>query len=144
MQGERSVSTPIIFHGGACLHLAFLRGDDGVARDNWCEDAACGLDTQRERVNVEEGDAGRVTADAREDGALDGGAIGDSLVWVDASRRLLSEIILEKLLHLRDTRRATNENNLPRARVNSKYKKYVLQTAPRGPSFFVTPASLST
>jgi hypothetical protein len=47
-----------------------------------------------------------------EHAALDGGADGDHLVRVDAAVRLLAEELLDRLLDLRDARRAADEDHL--------------------------------
>ena len=47
---------------------------------------------------------------------MDGGAVGDGLVGVDALGGFLAEVLLEELLDLGDTGRATNEDDLAKAK----------------------------
>ena len=94
--------------------LGLLGRDGRVAGDELGHDTAGGLDTGRERGDVEEeevlGLLGRV---AGEDGGLDGGAVRDGLVRVDRLVGLLAvEKIRDELLDTRDTGRTADEDNL--------------------------------
>ena len=90
--------------------LGLLRGDGGVAVDEAGEDAAEGLDAERERGDVEEENVLDVTA---EDTALDGGAHGDNLVGVDTLVGLLpGEELLHNLRHLGHAGHAAHEEHL--------------------------------
>merc|ERR1719387_3241599 len=94
--------------------LRLLGGDDGVARDELGHHAANGLNAEGEGGHVEQQQVlGLVAALAREDAALDGRAVGDGLVGVDALVRLLAvEEVLEEHLDLGDAGGAANEHDL--------------------------------
>ena len=71
--------------------LRLLRGNGGAARHELGHHAADGLNAEGEGGHIEEEEVlGLVTALAREDAALDGRAVGDGLVGVDALVRLLA------------------------------------------------------
>ena len=65
-------------------HLGLLGGDSGVAGDELGHDSTSGLDSSRERSDIEEE---KVLSLLRgvpgEDGSLNGGSVGDGLVGVD-------------------------------------------------------------
>ena len=86
-----------------------LGGDGGVARDELGEDAAAGLDADRERRHVEQQ---HLVDLAGQRGALDRGADGDHLVGVHALVRLAPEELLHRALHGRHARHAADEDHL--------------------------------
>ena len=96
-----------ILGGGEDLRLP--RGDGGVALDQLGEDAALGLDPQRQRGHVEQE---HVLDLALEDAGLDGRADGDDLVGVDAAVRLLADQVLDLLLHGGHARHAADQDHL--------------------------------
>jgi hypothetical protein len=94
--------------------LRLLRRDGGVALDERGEDTTRGLDTGRQRRDVEEekvlGLLRRVTG---ENGGLDSGTVGDGLVGVDRLVRLLAvEEVGHELYDTRDTGRTADEDDL--------------------------------
>jgi hypothetical protein len=93
----------VICGGGEDLGLA--SGDDRVAGDELGEDTASGLDTEGERVDIDEQDTVRETTLARENATLNCSTIRNRLVGVDRLRGLLAaEEFLDELLDLGDTR----------------------------------------
>eukprot|EP00982_Pelagococcus_subviridis_P014227 31314-Pelagococcus_subviridis.AAC.15 len=97
----------VVRRGGKRLRL--FRRNRRVAVDETREDAAEGLDPERQRRDVEEEDILDVTA---EDAALDRRAHGDDLVRVHALVRLLpGEEVLDNLVHLRHARHPADEKN---------------------------------
>ena len=100
----------VVDRGGEDLRL--LAGDGGVLVDDAGEDAAGGLDAQRERGDVEQQD---VLDLALEHAALDGGADRHHLVGVDALVRLLAEEALHHLLHLGHAGHAAHQDDRCRA-----------------------------
>merc|ERR1719282_1489438 len=95
--------------------LRLLGRDGGVTLDQRGHDTTGGLDTERQRRNVEQEDlVGRLAGGvARQDSGLDGGTVGDSLVGVDGLAWLLAvEEVGDELLHLRDTSGATDQDDL--------------------------------
>ena len=99
----------VIGSGGEDLALA--SGDDGVTGDELGHDTSSGLDTESERVDIDEDDITQALVTG-EDTTLNGSAIGDSFIRVDALGRLLSEVLLKELLDFGDTGRTTDENDL--------------------------------
>merc|ERR1719191_1556138 len=96
--------------------LALLGRDHGVTRDELGHDAANGLDTEGERRHVEEEEVR--AALAGEDAGLDRSAVGDRLVRVDATVRLLAvEEVLDQRLHLRDAGGAADQDDLVNLRL---------------------------
>src|SRR5699024_5383832 len=93
--------------GGEDLRL--LGGDRGVAVDETGEDTTEGLNTEREGSDIEEE---KVVDLTREDGTLDGGTHGDSLVGVDRLGGVTAEDVLDSLRNLGHTSHTTNEDNL--------------------------------
>jgi hypothetical protein len=73
---------------GGRVDLRLLGGDGGVLGDHAGEDTTESLDTEGEGSDVEEEEAGDITA---EDTTLDGGTNGDGFVGVDATEGLLAE-----------------------------------------------------
>merc|ERR1719185_40298 len=91
--------------------LALLSRDHRVARDELGHDTADGLDPERQRSHVEEEKVG--AALTGEDAGLDRSAIRHGLVRVDSAVRLLAvEEVLDERLHLRDARRAADQDDL--------------------------------
>merc|ERR1719194_326160 len=91
--------------------LALLGRDHGVARDELGHDATHGLNPERQRRHVEEEEVG--AALTREDASLDRSAVRNGLVRVDPAVRLLAvEEVLDERLHLRDARRAADQDDL--------------------------------
>lgn len=85
--------------------MRFAGGDDRVAWDKLGEDTASGLDTERERVDVDKKDTVRKTTLAGEDATLNCGAVRNCLVGVDRLGGLLAaEKFLNELLNLGNTR----------------------------------------
>ncbi len=82
----------VVDHGGEDLRV--LRGDGGVALDEPDEQAAVGLDAERQRGDVEQDQVLDVAAD---DAALDGGADRHHLVGVDVAVRRAPEDALDRL-----------------------------------------------
>lgn len=75
--------------------------DDSVTRNELGHDAASGLDTERERADIDKDDITEVLITGK-NAALDGSTVSDSLVGVDTLRQLLVEVLLEELLDLQD------------------------------------------
>ncbi|RMY22452.1 hypothetical protein D0866_11934, partial [Hortaea werneckii] len=95
--------------------LRLLGRDGGVTLDQRGHDTTSGLDTERQRRNVEQQDlVGRLAGGvARQDSGLDGSTVGDSLVGVDGLAWLLTvEEVGDELLHLRDTGGTTDQDDL--------------------------------
>ncbi|SPQ20609.1 c73ff6cb-8731-470e-9cf7-86bd75ccbeed [Thermothielavioides terrestris] len=95
--------------------LGLLGRNSGVARDELGHHATSGLDTERQRRNVEKEDlVGRLRGGvARQDGGLDGGTIGNGLIRVDRLVGLLAvEVVRNELLDTGDTGRATDKHDL--------------------------------
>mmetsp|Transcript_8363 Transcript_8363/g.13275 ORF Transcript_8363/g.13275 Transcript_8363/m.13275 type:complete len:629 (+) Transcript_8363:30-1916(+) len=94
--------------------LRLLAGDRGVALDELRHHTASGLDTERERGNVEQEEILRLLrVNAGKDSSLHGSAVRDSLIGVDALVELLSvEEVLEERLDLGDTGGATDKHDL--------------------------------
>merc|ERR1711988_1721043 len=91
--------------------LALLRRDHGVPRDELGHDAANGLDPEGQGSHVEEEKVG--AALTGEDAGLDRSAVGNGLIRVDSAVGLLAvEEALDERLHLRDTRRAADQDDL--------------------------------
>ena len=95
--------------------LRLLGGDGGVTGDELGHHTTSGLDTERERGDIEKQDlvgglAGGVTG---ENGSLDSGTVGNSLIGVDGLVGLLSvEVVGDELLDTGDTGRSTDEDDL--------------------------------
>ena len=94
--------------------LRFLYGDCRTTLNESRHDATSGLDTERERGDIEEKEIldflGFVAA---KDGGLDGGTVGNGLIGVDGLVEFLAvEVVLEELLDLGDSSGATNEDDI--------------------------------
>jgi hypothetical protein len=90
--------------------------DDGVPRDEFGEDTTSRLDTESERVDVDEKDTVGETTFAGEDSTLNSGAVGDGFIWVDRLGGLFAaEEFLDELLDLGDTGRTTDEDDLEKS-----------------------------
>jgi len=94
---------------GGRENLALLGWDGCISADKSGEDSTHGLNTKRQRSNVEEEDIFNI---ASEDSALNSGANGDSLIGVNTSVGGLVEEALHGLADLGDSRRATNHEHL--------------------------------
>ena len=112
---KRASDHAVTGKSGGDIHLALASGDDGVAGDELGHDTTGGLNTERERADIDEDDVLEVVVSG-EDTTLDGSAVRDSLVRIDSLRGLLAEILLEELLDLGDTGRTTDEDDLGRRR----------------------------
>lgn len=97
---------------GECL--SFFGGDDGSAGNDLGHDATNCLNTKSKRSHIDEEDVrGLFSGLTAEDASLDGGAVSDGLVGVDAAIWLLSiEEVLHQLLDLGDTGGATDKHDL--------------------------------
>ena len=92
--------------------MRLASGDNSVTGDQLGEDTAGSLNTKSESGNIDKNNILSAFF-SREDTTLDGGTIGNCLIGVDALGRLLAtKELLEELLNLGDTRRATDEYNL--------------------------------
>jgi len=79
--------------------LALLSRDDGVARDDGGEDSAGSFNAKGERVDIEEENVPKAALDTCEDTTLNGSAIGDCLIGVNAFEWFFPEVILQELLN---------------------------------------------
>ena len=95
--------------GGGGVGLGLLGGDGGVLGDHAGEDTSEGLDTEGEGSDVEEEEAGDITA---EDTTLDGGTGGDGFVGVDTAEGFLAEEVLDGLDDLGHAGHATDHDDL--------------------------------
>lgn len=94
---------------GSGEDLGLLGWDGSVAVDQTGEDTTEGLDTEGKRSDIEEKNVGDLT---RQNGTLDGGTDGDSLVWVDGLGWVTAEDALDGLGNLWHTGHTTDEDNL--------------------------------
>jgi len=101
----------VVIVGGE--HVGLLARDGGVTLDNLGEDVTDQLQTEGQRGDIEQQHVlARFTSITVEDGGLDGGTVGDSLIGVDGSARLLTvEEILDQFLHLGDTSGTTDKHD---------------------------------
>ena len=99
----------VVGSGGEDLTLA--GGDDSVTGDEFGHDTASGFDTEGEGVDIDEDDITQALV-AGKDTTLNGGTIGNGLIGVNTLGRLLSEVLLEKLLNLGDTSGAADKDYL--------------------------------
>mmetsp|Transcript_41946 Transcript_41946/g.108635 ORF Transcript_41946/g.108635 Transcript_41946/m.108635 type:complete len:376 (-) Transcript_41946:1167-2294(-) len=96
--------------GGGGEHLRLLGGDGGVAVDEAREDAAHGLNAQAQGRHVQQQDVLHIAA---QHAALDGGAHGDHLVWVNRVAQLLAaEKLGQDLLDAGNASRAANKHDI--------------------------------
>jgi hypothetical protein len=95
--------------------LGLLGGDGGVALDEGGHDTTSGLDTERQRCDVEKKDlvGGLGRSVTGKNGGLDGSTVGNSLIGVDGLVGLLTtEEVGDHLLDLGNTGRTTDEDDL--------------------------------
>lgn len=94
--------------------LGLLGGDGGVALDQRGHDTTSGLDTERQRGDVQQQDlvGGLGGGVARQDGSLDGSTVGNSLIGVDGLVGLLVEVVANHALDLGDTGGTTDQDDL--------------------------------
>ena len=102
------VTARLVVVGGR-ERLRGLGRDRGVLLDDLGQDAAQGLDAQRQRRHVEQQ---HVLDFAGEHAALDRRADGDGFVRVHVLARLLAEELPHVLLHLRHAGLAADEDDL--------------------------------
>jgi hypothetical protein len=103
----------VVGEGGEGLRL--LGGDGGVTLDEGGHDTTSGLNTEGERRDVEKEDlvGGLGRSVTRENGGLDGSAVGNSLIGVDGLAGLLAvEEVGDELLDLGDTGGTTDKDDL--------------------------------
>ena len=96
----------VVSGGGVGLRL--LGGDGGVLGDHAGEDTTEGFDTEGEGSDVEEEEAGDITA---EDTTLDGGTDGDGFVGVDTAEGFLAEEVLDGFDDLGHTSHTTDHDD---------------------------------
>uniref|UniRef100_A0A7S3NEG7 NAD-specific glutamate dehydrogenase n=1 Tax=Aureoumbra lagunensis TaxID=44058 RepID=A0A7S3NEG7_9STRA len=95
--------------------LRLLGGDGSVSGDELGHHTTSGLNTERERGDIQEEDlvGGLARGVTRENGSLDSGTVGNSLIGVDGLVGLLSvEVVGDELLDTGDTGRSTDEDDL--------------------------------
>ena len=98
----------LIVHGsGECL--LFLGGDRSVSRNELGHHASEGLNAETERGDIKEENILHISL---EDAALDGGAHRHDLVRVDTTAGLFPKEIFDRLLNLRHSGHAANQNDL--------------------------------
>jgi hypothetical protein len=95
--------------GGSGEGLGLLGGDGGVAVDQTGEDTAEGLDTKRQRGDIEEEEVSDLS---REDTTLDRGTDGDGLVGVDRLGGVTAEDALDGLGDLGHTGHTTDKDDI--------------------------------
>ena len=96
---------------GMHLHLALFGRNDRITRDQFGKDTTSGLNTERERVDIDKDNITQALV-AGEDTTLNGSTVGDGLIGVDTLGRLLPKVLLEELLDLGDTSGTTNKDDL--------------------------------
>jgi len=107
--GDRN-SSLLVLVGGESLGL--LGWDNGTALDDGSHDTSNGLNTESKWGNIDEKKIFITHGLSTEDSTLDGGTVSNGLIRVDTSVRLLAvEEVLDELLDLGDSCRATDENN---------------------------------
>ena len=89
--------------------LGLLGRDGGVAVDQASEDTTKGLDTERERSDIEQEDVSDLTS---QDSTLDSGTNGNSLVRVNGLGGLTTEDRLDRLGDLGHTSHTTNQDDI--------------------------------
>ncbi len=95
--------------GGGREDLRLLGRNGRVSFDELRHYPAKRFDSQRQRGHVKEKDVGDVPG---KDTGLDRGSNGHNLVGIDAPMWFPSEQVLNKLLHLWNSRRSTDKNDL--------------------------------
>lgn len=95
--------------GGSGEDLGLLGGDGGVSVDQTGEDTAQGLNTERQRGDVEEEKVLDLTG---ENSTLDSSTHGDSLIGVDGLGGVTAEDGLDGLGNLGHTSHTTNQDDL--------------------------------
>jgi hypothetical protein len=92
--------------------LTLAGGDHSVTGNKLGEDSTGGFNTEGKRADIDE-DETRGSLSSRENTTLDGSAVGNSFIGVDALGRLFAtEELFQELLDLGDTSRTTDENDL--------------------------------
>lgn len=81
------------------MYLALLCGDCGVSVDQFGEDAAQGLNTQREWGHIQEQHISDITS---QNTSLDGGSDGNGLIGIHRLTWSSAEQILNSLLNLQN------------------------------------------
>jgi hypothetical protein len=89
--------------------LGLLGGNSGVAVDQTGEDTAEGLNTERQRGDIEKEEVSDL---ARKDTTLDRGTNGNSLIGVDRLGGVTAEDALDGLSDLRHAGHATNKDDI--------------------------------
>ncbi|ROW17094.1 hypothetical protein VPNG_01039 [Cytospora leucostoma] len=95
--------------------LGLLGGDGGVAGDELGHHATSGLNTDGERRDIQKQDlvGGLGAGVTRQDGGLDGGTVGNSLIGVDGLVGLLAvEVVGDQLLDTGDTGGTSDQDDL--------------------------------
>lgn len=95
--------------------LRLLGGDGGVTGDKLGHHTTSGLNTERERGDIEEQNlvGGLARGVTGENGSLDSGTVGNSLIGVDGLVGLLSvEVVGDELLDTGNTGRSTDKDDL--------------------------------
>jgi hypothetical protein len=110
--GQQWVTRPTVVVRKCDWHLTLFRRNDGVTRNEFGKHATSSFDTERQRANVDEKNAGCALG-TREDATLDSGTICNSFIGVDSLGRFLPvEEIFEELLNLGNARWTANEDDL--------------------------------
>ena len=94
---------------GSGESLGLLGGDGGVTIDQTSEDTAEGLDTEGQGSDIEQENVGNLTS---QDGTLDSGTDGDSLIGVDRLGGLTAEHGLDGLGDLGHTSHTTDQDDI--------------------------------
>lgn len=131
--------------GGSREDLGLLGRNNRVSGNKFGHDTTSGLDTESQGADIDKKNI-TATSFAGQDTTLDSGTIGNSLVGVDALRRLLAvKVFLKELLNLGDTGGTTNKDDLRKQRSVLRGLSDVLHFALTSSiSSFLTPASLRT
>ena len=106
MNGHRRLT---ILEGGELLGACHRNG--GVARDDLLDQAAHGLQPQRERNDIQQQHL-RVRLVAHQHIGLDGGTDGHHLVRIDTGKRRATEEVTHPLPHQRHPGRTTHHHHL--------------------------------
>lgn len=89
--------------------LGLLGGDGGVAVDQTGEDTAQSLDTEGQRSDIEQENVGNLTS---QDGTLNSGTNGNSLIGVNRLGGLTAEHALDRLSDLGHAGHTTNQDDI--------------------------------